>query len=460
MTKSSIKFFTFINLIIFTFFCFLNNTNTLTAVSAGNNDNKIFLPDINSGFKIITYNDKIYNVSNFSSQGIVSGFYQDSISIIDAEISGKYMIVTSKSKSIFNIISVNLKSGHKNHLMLHNISSDISRICADETENIYLIDNIDKKSISEYRYNGEFIKNFKLDREIRYLFTDKDNTNIFAITQDGLYNITLNKKMNSILPSDNFRFNGNYCCDDSGNVFEFFPETGFKKMMTVPYSKICFDGKNTFAVEGTKILKLDNDGVPSDFFDTGVNINDVLASSGTVAYISNNEIKILDKSSMTKMDNTSEQNSNVSQTQTQTQAQSQIQARVPNYEIKSGDLSFSEGLITDIKQGTTLADLKKQITYGDNTLSVINHNGKEVKGGVVGTGWQLIFSGDGHKKVYYTVIKGDITGEGNINKNDCKLLSSAILGTEKLSEPQKKAADIDNNNTADISDLYQIYNMF
>ena len=91
---------------------------------------------------------------------------------------------------------------------------------------------------------------------------------------------------------------------------------------------------------------------------------------------------------------------------------------------------------------------------------MINHNGKEVKGGVVGTGWQLIFSGDGHKKVYYTVIKGDITGEGNINKNDCKLLSSAILGTEKLSEPQKKAADIDNNNTADISDLYQIYNMF
>ncbi|MBQ8133945.1 MAG: dockerin type I repeat-containing protein [Clostridia bacterium] len=456
MKKSLTKLFTVLCLVIFTFICTLNHTNTLTTVSAENTDKKIFLPGLNSEFKIITYNDKIYSVSNISSAGIKSGFYSDSIKIIDANLSGKYLIVTSASKSLFNIILVNLNSGHKDGVMIHDISSDITRVCADAIGNVYLVDQSDRKTISEYSYKGAFVKNIKLNQDIEYLFTDMDNTYIFAVTKDGLYNVTLNKKLNSDIPLGDFHFNQRYCYDSGGNVFELFPETGFQKIITVLYSKMCYNGKNVYAVEGTKIVRLDNDGVPSDYFDTGVGIDDLLTSSETVAYITNGEIKILNKSLMTKIENTSPEDSN----NTQTKERSQTESHIPDYEIKSGSLSFSEGLINDIKQGTTLAGLKREISYGDNVLSVINHNGKEVKSGVVGTGWQLIFFGEGSKKVYYTVIKGDITGEGNINKNDCERFSSSLIGTEKLTEPQKKAADIDNNNTADISDLYQLYNMF
>ena len=454
--KSLTKLFTIVCLMIFAFICTLNYTNAYTVTSAENTDKKIFIPGLDSEFKIITYNDKTYNVSNISSAGIKSGFYSDSTKIIGANLSGKYLVVTSASKSLFNIILVNLSSGHKDGVMIHNVSSDVTRVCADATGNVYLVDHSDKKTISEYSYKGAFIKNITLNQNIEYLFTDINNIYIFAITQDGLYNITLNKKLNSDIPSGNFHFNQNYCYDSSGNVFELFPETGFQKIITVPYSKMCYNGKNVYVVEGTKIVRLDNDGVPSHYFDTGDSIDYLLASSETVAYITKNEIKILDKSLMTKIENTSQEKSN----DVQTKEPSQTQSHIPDYEIKSVTLSFSEGLINDIKQGTTLAELKREISYGDNVLSVVNHNGREVKSGVVGTGWQLIFSGEGNKKIYSTVVKGDITGEGNINKNDCNLLSYAIIRTEELSQPQKKAADIDNNNTADISDLYQLYNMF
>ena len=109
-----------------------------------------------------------------------------------------------------------------------------------------------------------------------------------------------------------------------------------------------------------------------------------------------------------------------------------------------------------IPQETTVAELKKGMKYGDCKVTFTNHNDKTVTSGQMGTGWRIDFSGGGNVTSYYTVVIGDVTGEGNINSRDIYLMRDYLFEKAGFTKYQEIAADVKKNGIIDSVDMYMI----
>ena len=128
--------------------------------------------------------------------------------------------------------------------------------------------------------------------------------------------------------------------------------------------------------------------------------------------------------------------------------------KVYDHTIASDVYEISEDVIY-IPQGTTVADFKKGMKYGDCKITFTKKKKKSVTSGQMGTGWRIDFSGDGTVS-YYTVVQGDVTGEGNINSRDIYLMRDYLFGKEGFTKYQELAADIKKNGIIDSVDMYMI----
>lgn len=97
-------------------------------------------------------------------------------------------------------------------------------------------------------------------------------------------------------------------------------------------------------------------------------------------------------------------------------------------------------LIENIPQGTTAARFRKQLAEEGITCTFRNHHGDPVTQGRLGTGWAVTLTTDEGNETYQIVIPGDLTGEGNVNSSDDKLLLRYLEGTAGLTPAQYFAA--------------------
>lgn len=118
------------------------------------------------------------------------------------------------------------------------------------------------------------------------------------------------------------------------------------------------------------------------------------------------------------------------------------------------DINFSDFNITDVELGTTIAAFKKNIECPKYNLTFKNYSGKSITSGKLGTGATVTFSDGAGKSYMFTIIMpGDLTGEGNSNSRDLKLLSDYILGKGNLEGAYLKAADLNNDGEVNTIDL-------
>lgn len=106
--------------------------------------------------------------------------------------------------------------------------------------------------------------------------------------------------------------------------------------------------------------------------------------------------------------------------------------------------------------GTTVAKLRKALGLKSEDIVVIKTDGKIITSGKLGTGMKALLN-SGEKLI---VIKGELTGEGNINSRDLKLMMK-ILTEEKIpDELLKIAADLDDNGEINTKDLYLLSKLY
>ena len=120
---------------------------------------------------------------------------------------------------------------------------------------------------------------------------------------------------------------------------------------------------------------------------------------------------------------------------------SEVSAKEPkiyDYGILS-DVYEISGDVIYIPQGTTVAQFKKGMEYGDCTIKFTNHNGKSVTNGQMGTGW-----------------KADFLGDGNINSRDIYLMRDYLFGKAEFTKYQEISADVNKNGIIDSIDMYMI----
>lgn len=397
-------------------------------------------PDINGGFRIITYNDSRYRTCRIAADGSIYDEADESIPVSAVNSCGTDMAVMSVSANTLNIIVYNFQSGRNNVVMLPKGDINGSLIGIDREQKIYLTDKR-KRELRTYNIRGEMISSLDTGSTVNRIFTDGNGSVIFAVTDKGLLNITSNRYIGGTVPNEEFTFNGKYCSSGS-IIYELDPDRGFIEIFRSVYTMICRTEKSIFASDGSIIYRLDESGEVMAHFDTGINIHKLIANGNNVCYMSNDDFFILDAGDMTK-----EIKSGSSE------------EPVPDYpeKITSQELRISNDRIGGITHGTTLAQLKKKINFGDYEITTINHHRSVITSGIVGSGYEIIFSGGGRELRYFTVVPGDITGEGQVNSRDYEKIADHITGNETLDGIEYEAADIDSNGEITLSDFYDVY---
>lgn len=120
---------------------------------------------------------------------------------------------------------------------------------------------------------------------------------------------------------------------------------------------------------------------------------------------------------------------------------------------ESTDLGFiiskSERIIYNINPGTTVSELKRAF---DNTAVITTSSDSSVTSGKIKTGYRLVNDG----KAYALAVRGDLTGEGNVNSRDVTLMMNYFIHSAELSGEYIKAADYNADGNIDNRDLVLI----
>ena len=108
------------------------------------------------------------------------------------------------------------------------------------------------------------------------------------------------------------------------------------------------------------------------------------------------------------------------------------------------------------EQGITVAKLRKVLGLKSDEMVVYRVDGKVISSGRLGTGMRVLYN-ESEKQI---VIKGDLTGEGNVNSRDLKLMMKFLTQEKTPDRLQKIAGNLDSDNTITIRDLLFLSKMY
>ncbi len=126
--------------------------------------------------------------------------------------------------------------------------------------------------------------------------------------------------------------------------------------------------------------------------------------------------------------------------------------------ISKTDISLKDQFLDNIKLNMTTNQLKNK--FEEHSLSVIINvkdvNGKTKTNAKLATGDFVTITNGEDEATFQVVIKGDVTGNGQIGLLDFLRIRNVILGNADLSEVFLKAADMDNDNKIGLIDFLRI----
>lgn len=435
-------------------------------------DECMYFPDGKSGLYLVERNKDgsatVWHCFEDSKSKI-----QDSINFDNAFCSDGSLYLTENRGRILYVMPIGKESD------LADVSLSDEYIMSIEEDHWYFLDRSDIHKVIKYDYYYGTSEEINFSCDIDMIFTDKASKNVFGISKDGVIDINKNKFIECEVPKMPFKFNVGMFTDSDGKVYSFDSQIGFEAVLDTGYENICCTKNTVYALDNNEIYQLDENGDIISVCYTEICISDIISSGDNLYGIADKDVIYIPKSSFVKYANDESVASEISEIQSKVEVSSAEPSRViqrsviessvkeysrvieksviemasHDYSISIDKYAVSEDMIF-IGQGTTVAGLKKGISYGDNKISITNHNGKSVTSGTMGTGWRIDFSGNGAVKSYYTVVTGDVTGEGNINTRDIYLMKEYIFGKEDFSKYQLISADINENGIIDSVDLY------
>ena len=107
--------------------------------------------------------------------------------------------------------------------------------------------------------------------------------------------------------------------------------------------------------------------------------------------------------------------------------------------------------ISGISPGTTVAGFKSNMRYNSYSVALFR-DGAEKKSGNVGTAMTAVFSSDSEKYSFELSVIGDLTGEGNVNSRDLKLLMDYMIGNADYNGVYLISSDLSGDGKIDVVD--------
>ncbi len=448
-----------------------------TDVLANEPQNNSFYSD-NRGSFLVVHNDDYEpcTIRSIDADGKSLLLYNDTSPINMVYCIDKYTYAVTQSK-YGNVLVSKLYSGLMETIFLSNAELSGNCFVADYMGEMYIVDRNFRNTVRSFDDDGDEIRSYTISGNIKNLFYYERTDSVYAVSDSGLFNITSGAiKTGTTVPHGEFIINGNLCTDSNGDVFKFDPLTGFEKIIDTDYDMLCPTENHIYAVDGLTVYELDLNGKQTAYMNISVRPEKILSSKDNAAYAANGRLSIIYPSEMIEIHENSTEHSSVTSSEAPSVPErstitDQSSVSEPpaiskpngessiyttnNYGIKSSKLEIA-GKYIFLNRPMTLAEVKNSIEYNNYVLTVRNHLNKIVTSGNVGTNWEFTFSGN-NEMVFYIVMLGDITGEGNINSRDVSKLSEYLLDDTELSDASLFAADIDQNEVINLLDLYEIY---
>lgn len=140
-------------------------------------------------------------------------------------------------------------------------------------------------------------------------------------------------------------------------------------------------------------------------------------------------------------------------------------APTQTFELNSdSDLTLENGMLTKVADYHTVAEVKAQFKH---PVGILDRSGNELADkAMVTTGSTVYLQADNTQKAVI-VMKGDVNGDGLVNKADCTVLKNYFLRKEELTGVYLLAADCDGDGKVTSTDYIRIrahalntYNLF
>lgn len=325
---------------------------------------------------------------------------------------------------------------------------------------LYFISN--NQYVCKFAKTGKLIKKIKADTRLTSLACDLSG-NIYATSAIGLYKLSGDdfQKISSTAcyPTLNF-VNNNLFTDSYGSFFNIYNDkisyaTTYTNSSNSPsggeYGNYLIYGEENqlFAVN-----KSDNKRTKTKILSGFIEQFCVLNATTIALTFSNNTpvlsfIPFDDYSPYKEPDN----NLDSSQNSASDSNKSVIYSNVYTVDNKNYK-------ILKIPHSTTVAKFKKNMHYDGYNVEFTRYDGKALKSGKVGTGTIVRFYNDNSSYEYELSVIGDITGEGNVNSRDKKLLFDAVLDKVTLNGVYYESANLDTkNNKITVADIVVLLRM-
>lgn len=332
----------------------------------------------------------------------------------------------------------------------------------------------------------------KLPASVTALFADEQSRRVFAVSDGGVYDADSGAFIPCEVPSHLFGHSGGVFYDRSGGVFSFDAAKGFVLSFTTDYELLCASESDVFAFDNGNIYILGSDGAPEAVYHSGCTAADMAADRTCAALLTESGgillVRISDFEAIEKEDSKISEPSSA-----EGPSQSDVPDSAPSQATESGvsrgrqsrpsgtvsaltavsmpesrqESIASSGLTSSVYRingdlvyvpgGTTAAQLRRGLDQDSGSVDLTDHNGRAGAGGQLGTGWMIVYGCGSVHREYHVVVRGDVTGEGNVNTHDLRSLSEMMNGDAGPEKWILAAADADNNGRLEVTDLFLIH---
>lgn len=330
-----------------------------------------------------------------------------------------------------------------------------------DNNRIYLVDERLPDSVKIYTKDGGSPQTtVSVGSAIQRLFA-YDNA-VFALTANTVYSVTSfgAAKIGTVIPQSDFCFYESFCCTADGKIYTFDTQNGFSLYFSSNYQYTVLMKNKIYAADGKKIYCLDDSGTVTSVYTANGTITALSASNASLAFVSDGAIHVISAKDFTAVQSdassVTSEISQVSKAESSRPSASQSSAITVSDQIQSSIYNMNQSII-EISCGKTIAQIKREITYTGYTAQFYDYNNKSKASGTLGTGASLILSSHTESYTYTFLVRGDITGEGNINTRDTAALLNYLIQISELTALQLQAADLNNDNIVDTADLLSLY---
>lgn len=451
-------------------FIFCVNTEAFTEFKVNKNLNYSLKCD-NTGVYLVGYSKSNINIGYVSENGIDERTVNimSDIKYITLYEGNIYAVSVYNGDIIFTQYEYNTDSIYNYNFGKITINPEY-KFCVSNGK-IYFAENDIGNYFSCYDIYGNKQYSFNTNDITDYFNYDTDK--IYFVSYDNIYMLNSNDdyQPEPILGTSSLRPNifisDNVISDYDGNLLNVSNDTILSTNISNNYINCAYSNGYCCKYDNGNIYGFDNDNNKYNLYKTGLSGNAqmcgyedniyLLYNSGTLKIVSKDELNYpqIDSTENNITDKNNNHNNSDKNNITDNDFQGSDLQR--EFSINNYYVDEDKNIIWDIPQGTTIAKIKDNIVYNGYSLEFYNKDNIRKTSGKVGTGFYMIVKDGENEYLRYSLsVKGDLTGEGSVNRNDVKVLSNYLTETEDISDIQYTSADVNYDGILNGIDILKI----